>query len=83
MVFRLALELGQQKEKTGKIRPEESNYHQAKESSPKYRSVKLLFAISPYKLNESRAVAFLEKEQVVTGRNEEDRVDQSEPSVEG
>ena len=39
---------------------------QSRESSPNYRSVKLVFAILPYKLNESRAVSFLEKEQVVT-----------------
>ena len=41
-------------------------------------SVKWFFAISPYKSNESRAVTFLEKEQVVTRR---DVVAQSEPLV--
>ena len=42
----------------------------------------MLFAVSPYKSNEIRAVLFLEKEQIVTATNKEDRVDQSEPSVE-
>ena len=31
----------------------------------------MLFAISQYKSNESRAVSFLEKEQVVTRRDKE------------
>ena len=54
----------------------------SREISPKNRRVKLLFAILPYKSNESRAVSFLEKEQVVTGRNKEDQMDQSDSSVE-
>ena len=40
---------------------DQKNRIQSRESSPNYRSVKLVFAILPYKLNESRAVSFLEK----------------------
>ena len=52
---------------------------QSLESSPKNWSVKVLFAISPYKSNEIRAVLFIEKEQILTATNKEDRVDQIEP----
>ena len=34
-----------------------------RKSSPKNRSLKLLFAISPYKSNESKAVLFLAKDR--------------------
>ena len=45
--------------------------------------MKLLFAISPYKSNESRALVFLAKDQERPRTNREgDRVDRSEPSVE-
>ena len=52
---------------------EKMRYHDRElQTDPNYRSVKLLFAIPPCKSNESRAVSFLEKEQVGTRRDKKE-----------